>query len=110
VIIHLRSQPVVGGGLVGVEEDRVALCDVDLEAMDRPGLDEGGVGFDDGERVVVNGELEFAKCACVDEPEAVGLVLFNGNDGAGGVIVADVAAVGTIGGAVETRVVSLLSM
>jgi len=83
VVIHLRSQPVVGGGLVGVEEDRVPLRDVDLEAVDGQGLDESGVGFNDGEGVVVDGELEFAKSAGVDEPEAVGLILLDGDDCSG---------------------------
>ncbi len=69
--------------MVGVEEDRVALRDVDLQAVDGQGLDESGVGFNDGEGVVVNGELEFAECTGVDKPEAVGLILLDGEDCSG---------------------------
>ena len=39
---------------VGVDEDGVALGDGEGEAGDVDGLDEGSVGFDYGERVVVD--------------------------------------------------------
>jgi len=46
--------------------------------MDVQGLDHCPVGFDDGERVVVDAELEEGEGAGVDEADAVSFVLFDG--------------------------------
>ena len=59
------------------------MCDGKGEARDGVRRDERAVGFDDRERVVVDGEADGGEGARVDEAEAVGLVCFEGELGGG---------------------------
>jgi hypothetical protein len=57
-----------------VDQNRLALSDGNYGPSHLVGLDERAAHFDDGERVVVDGETDDDVRARVDEPDAVRLV------------------------------------
>lgn len=57
-----------------MQQHRVALCDSEGEAGDGVRLDERAFDFDDGQRVVVDGETHRGERAAVDETDEVRLV------------------------------------
>ena len=75
-----RADPVVADGLVGGEDERVALAGEDPDGVDRERLVVDGVGLNDGHVVAVDGELEVRVARHRDEAEAVALALGDGDD------------------------------
>lgn len=68
---HLHPHPITPRRLRGMQKHRVPLRDGHVEARDGVGLEERPVGFDDRQRVVVDGEVDHGFGARVHEPETV---------------------------------------
>jgi len=69
--LGLSAEPVVAGGLVGVDDDFVSLTDVEEDGLDSDGLDRDQVGGDDLEGVAVKRDTNGIVNGHVDDAEEV---------------------------------------
>ena len=80
-LVRERADPVVVDGLIGGEDERVALPGEDLDGVDRERRVVDRIGLDDGHGMAVDGEGEVGIAREGDEAEAVALALRDGDDG-----------------------------
>ena len=78
--VERRERTVVGDGLVGVEDKRVALAGEDLDGINDLRLVVDSIRFDDGHSVIINREDEVGIATHVDEAEAIPLALGDRDD------------------------------
>lgn len=77
---NVCAKPVVTDSLVGVNNDVVALTDVDIDRIGGVRLDGNEVGGDDREIVIINRHMEVVVDAGVDQTQTMLLSLLDGCD------------------------------
>jgi len=75
--------PVVSDGLVSIDDDRVPLSSEDIDAVHHMRLDLDTISFDNGKRVLVDRECEFAADGLGNDTETVAFAWGDGGDGEG---------------------------
>ncbi len=102
MLVHLSAEPIVcGRGLVGVEDERVALRNINREAVNIDRLDEGSICFDYLDGVVVYWNLEFTKGAGVDDAKAISFILGYGDNYSSWVVLTGISTIVIVRGAIK---------
>jgi len=75
------TDPIVCNGLVGSNDNRVPLCDEDIELIDNEGIAFNTISFDNGHVVTVDREAIEGTASDVDDTETVALSVLDIDDG-----------------------------
>jgi len=75
------TDPIVRNGLVGSNDDRVPLCDEDIELIDNEGIALDTISFDNGHVVTVDREAIEGTASDVGDTETVALSVLDIDDG-----------------------------
>jgi hypothetical protein len=89
--VHQSADPVVVDGLVGMDQDRIPLSNVNRETLDLNGLHIDTIGFNDCQVMVIDRELEVGKTSSVDDTNTIGSPCLEIEQRHGGAIVTLIA-------------------